>query len=97
MVSLRGQQISKAAQQVLGMINGIKSESDKFNKVLDTLANHVKNTSNTMSTAVDNYAKLKSQIANASNLELEAESAVANAVADKKVESLPQNNTDKLL
>ena len=79
LVSLRGQQISKAAQQVLGMINGIKSESDKFNKVLDTLANHVKNTSNTMSTAVDNYAKLKSQISNASNLELKSDA----------VESLP--------
>ena len=87
LVSLRGQQISKAAQQVLGMINGIKQESDKFNKVLDTLANHVKNTSNTMSTAVDNYAKLKSQIANASNLELKSDT----------VESLPENNLEKLL
>lgn len=83
LVSLRGQQISKAAQQVLAMINGIKQESDKFNKTLDTLANHVKNTNNTMSTAIDGYAKLRSQIVNASNLELEAE---------KKVESLPDSN-----
>ena len=70
LVSLRGQQINKAAQQVLGMINGIKQESGKFNKVLDTLANHVKNTSNTMSTAIDGYAKLKNKSSNASNLEL---------------------------
>ena len=87
LVSLRGQQINKAAQQVLAMINGIKQESDKFNKVLDTLANHVKNTNNTMSTAVDGYAKLKSQIVNASNLELEVE---------KKVEKLPEVEVDKL-
>jgi len=32
------------------MINGIKQESDKFGRTLDTLANHVKNTNNTMST-----------------------------------------------
>ncbi|MBI4049802.1 MAG: DNA recombination protein RmuC [Candidatus Doudnabacteria bacterium] len=91
LVSLRGQQISKAAQQVLAMINGIKQESDKFNKTLDTLTNHVKNTNNTMSTVVDGYAKLRSQIVNASNLELEAESTVAEALADKKkVEELPE-------
>ncbi len=89
LVSLRGQQINKAAQQVLAMINGIKQESDKFNKTLDTLANHVKNTNNTMGTAIDGYSKLKGQIANASNLELEVESTVAKAMVDqKKVEQL---------
>ncbi len=81
LVSLRGQQINKAAQQVLAMINGIKQESDKFGKGLDTLANHVKNTNNTMGTVIDGYSKLKSQISNASNLELEAE---------KKVEAIPE-------
>jgi DNA recombination protein RmuC len=80
LVSLRGQQINKAAQQVLAMINGIKQESDKFNRVLDTLANHVKNTNNTMGTAIDSYTKLKSQISNASNLQLE----------DKKVDELAE-------
>ena len=80
LVSLRGQQINKAAQQVLGMINGIKQESDKFNKVLDTLSNHVKNTNNTMGTAIDSYSKLKSQISNASNMQLE----------EKKVEEISE-------
>lgn len=88
LLSLKGQQISKAAQQVLSMINGIKQESDKFNRTLDTLANHVKNTNNTMGTVIDGYGKLKSQITNASNLELEAE---------KKVEKLPEVEIDKLL
>lgn len=88
LLSLKGQQISKAAQQVLSMINGIKQESDKFNRTLDTLANHVKNTNNAMGTVVDGYGKLKSQITNASNLELEAE---------KKVDKLPVAELDKLL
>lgn len=88
LVSLKGQQISKAAQQVLAMINGIKQESDKFNRTLDTLANHVKNTNNTMGTVIDGYTKLKGQITNASNLELEVE---------KKVDKLPEGNMDKLL
>jgi DNA recombination protein RmuC len=87
LVSLRGQQINKAAQQVLAMINGIKQESDKFGKSLDTLANHVKNTNNGMATIVDGYGKLRAQIENASNLELQAE----------KVEKLPVVGVDKLL
>ena len=86
LVSLRGQQINKAAQKVLAMINGIKQESEKFGKSLDTMANHVKNTNNTMGTVIDGYAKLKTNINNAANLELEA-----------KVEELPQTNIEKLL
>jgi DNA recombination protein RmuC len=88
LVSLRGQQINKAAQQVLAAINGIKQESDKFGRVLDTMTNHVKNASNTMATLTDNYAKLKSQIGSAANLELEAGS-------DTK--ALPDSEVSKLL
>ncbi|HEV8601643.1 MAG TPA: DNA recombination protein RmuC [Patescibacteria group bacterium] len=87
LVSLRGQQINKAAQQVLSMISGIKQESDKFSKTLDTMANHVKNTNNTMGTVVDGYSKLKGQILNASNLQL----------GDSKVEELPEVGVDKLV
>ncbi|MBX4204629.1 MAG: DNA recombination protein RmuC [Candidatus Doudnabacteria bacterium] len=72
LVSLRGQQINKAAQQVLAMINGIKQESDKFGKTLDTMANHVKNTNNSMGALVDGYGKLKNQITNASTLQLDS-------------------------
>ena len=91
LVSLRGQQINKAAQQVLAMINGIKQESDKFGKGLDTLANHVKNTNNTMGTVIDGYSKLKSQISNASNLELEAEKKVdLSAEALAKADAIPE-------
>ncbi len=84
LVSLRGQQINKAAQQVLAMINGIKQESDKFGRSLDTLANHVKNTNNGMGTIIDGYAKLRGQIENASNLELQAEQK-ADQIPDKLI------------
>jgi DNA recombination protein RmuC len=86
LVSLRGQQINKAAQKVLAMINGIKQESDKFGKTLDVMANHVKNTNNTMATVIDGYAKLKTNIGNASNLELE----------EKIKEELPVSSPDRL-
>ncbi len=71
LVSLRGQQIGKAAQQVLAAINGIKQESDKFSRTLDTMANHVKNTNNSMATIIEGYSKLRNQIINASSLQLE--------------------------
>ncbi len=83
LVSLRGQQIGKAAQQVLAAINGIKQESDKFGRTLDTMVNHVKNTTNSMATIVESYNKLRNQIINASNLQLE----------EKEAEKLP----DKLI
>jgi DNA recombination protein RmuC len=72
LVSLRGQQINKAAKQVLAAINGIKQESDKFGKNLDTMANHVKNTNNSMGVIIDSYVKLKTQIGNAATLQLDA-------------------------
>jgi DNA recombination protein RmuC len=71
LVSLRGQQIGKAAQQVLAAINGIKQESDKFSRTLDTMANHVKNTNNSMATIIEGYSKLRNQIINASSLQLD--------------------------
>jgi DNA recombination protein RmuC len=88
LVSLRGQQIGKAAQQVLAAINGIKQEADKFGRTLDTMANHVKNTNNSMSVIVDGYVKLKSQITNAANLQLDA---------PPEVEKIPEVETKKLL
>src|SRR3989344_3884571 len=98
LVSLRGQQINKAAQQVLAMINGIKQESDKFGKGLDTMANHVKNTNNSMATVIDGYVKLRSQIVNASSLQLEGETKVdLSAEALAKAEELPKVEIDKLL
>jgi DNA recombination protein RmuC len=98
LVSLRGQQISKAAQQVLAMINGIKQESDKFNKVLDTMANHVKNTNNSMGTVMDSYAKLKNQISNAANLQLDEKTKVdPSRLGLDEANELPGKDLEKLL
>jgi DNA recombination protein RmuC len=73
MLSLRGQEINKKAQEILKMISGIKTESDKFGRNLEVLGNHIKNAGNTMGTVSNDFLKLKGSIANAANLELEAE------------------------
>lgn len=71
LLSLRGQKVNQAAQQILAMIAGIKQESDKFGRNLDVLGNHIKNAGNTMGTVVNDFAKLKTSITNASSLKLE--------------------------
>jgi DNA recombination protein RmuC len=76
MLSLRGHEINKKAQEILKMISGIKTESDKFGRNLDVLGNHIKNAGNTMGTVVNDFSKLKISISNAATLELEAEKEV---------------------
>jgi DNA recombination protein RmuC len=75
LLSLRGQKVNEAAQQILSMIAGIKQESDKFGRNLDVLGNHIKNAGNTMGTVVNDFVKLKSSISNASTLKLDGEEA----------------------
>jgi DNA recombination protein RmuC len=70
LVSLKGQQINKAAKDILNMISGIKQESEKFGKTLDVLGTHVKNTNLAMDKVGGSYVKLKANIDNASDLEL---------------------------
>lgn len=71
LLSLRGQKINEAAQQILAMITGIKQESDKFGRNLEILGNHIKNAGNTMGIVSNDFLKLKSSIQNASSLKLE--------------------------
>jgi len=71
LLSLRGQKVNEAAQQILAMIAGIKQESDKFGRNLEVLGNHIKNAGNTMGTVTNDFAKLKSTISNASSLKLD--------------------------
>jgi DNA recombination protein RmuC len=73
LLSLRGQQINQAAEQILRMVGGIKQESDKFGRNLGVLSNHIKNAGNTMGTVSNDFIKLQSSISNAASLELEAE------------------------
>ena len=71
LLSLRGQKINEAAQQILAMIAGIKQESDKFGRNLDVLGGHIKNAGNTMGAVVNDFSKLKTSISNAATLQLE--------------------------
>ena len=71
LLSLRGQKINQAAQQILAMISGIRQESDKFGKNLEVLGTHIKNAGNTMGTVGNDFAKLKTSIQNASSLKLD--------------------------
>ena len=70
MLSLRGQEINKKAQEILKMITGIKTESDKFGKNLEVLGTHIKNAGNTMGTVTNDFVRLRSNIQNAAILEL---------------------------
>jgi DNA recombination protein RmuC len=88
LVSLKGQQINKAAHQILAMVSGIKLESEKFQKTFDTAMRHVKNANGAMELANTDYAKLKTTIINTSNLELSAEQAN---------EKLPEADPNKLI
>ncbi|MGE5392535.1 MAG: DNA recombination protein RmuC [Candidatus Saccharibacteria bacterium] len=88
LVSLKGQQIGKAAQKVLTMISGIKQESDKFGRTLDVLTNHMKNASNAMGTVNDGYSKLRTQISNTANLQLDGDSASELVIAEHKSDKL---------
>ncbi|KKW23314.1 MAG: hypothetical protein UY65_C0005G0016 [Parcubacteria group bacterium GW2011_GWA2_51_12] len=71
LLGLRREQISEKAGQILAMITGIKQESEKFGRNLDVLATHVKNSGNTMGTVLNDYAKLKTVISNAANLQID--------------------------
>jgi DNA recombination protein RmuC len=71
LLSLRGQKVNEAAQQILAMIAGIKQESDKFGRNLEVLGSHIKNAGNTMGTVNNDFAKLKTSITNASSLKLD--------------------------
>lgn len=81
-LSLRGQEINKMAQQILAMITGIKQESDKFGRNLEILANHIKNASGSMGTVSNEFVKLKTSIQNAASLKLEEPK---NAVENQKL------------
>jgi DNA recombination protein RmuC len=71
LLSLKGQQINKVAQQVLDMVGGIKKESDKFGATLGTLSNHIKNAGNSMNSVVNEYQKLQTSIHNTADLQLD--------------------------
>lgn len=70
-MSLKGQEINKIAQEIIKTLQGVKQESDKFNKQLDVLTTHIKNAGNQMGTVNNDFVKLRTSINNASSLQLE--------------------------
>jgi len=84
MLSLRGQEINKKAEEILKMIGGIKVESDKFAKNLDVLGTHIKNAGNTMGTVTTDFVRLRSNIQNAANLELQAAEASLETIKEQQ-------------
>ena len=70
MLVLRRQQFGEAAQQVLQLLNGIKQESTKFSRNLETLSRHIKDSANSMGLVVNEYGKLQTSINNAANFKL---------------------------
>ncbi len=73
LLSLRGQQVNAAAEQIQRMVAGIKQESDKFGRNLGILSSHIKNANNTMGTVGNDFNKLQGSIENAASLQLEEE------------------------
>ena len=71
LMSLRGLQINRVAQQILDLVSAIKQESDKVASILGTLTNHIKNAGNTMSSVNQDFGKLQQHIHSASELQLE--------------------------
>ncbi|MBI4050454.1 MAG: DNA recombination protein RmuC [Candidatus Doudnabacteria bacterium] len=84
MLSLRGQKINEAANQIMGMIAAIRQDSDKFGRNLEVLSRHVTNAKNTSDTAVTDYAQLKGKIEQVSSLRIETS---AGRAEDKLLES----------
>jgi DNA recombination protein RmuC len=73
LISLRGQQINKAAQQILTMVNSVKLENEKFGEIFRVAGRHIKDTSQAFDKAGQQYVKLQTQIDNAASLEMKAE------------------------
>ncbi len=71
LIALRGQQVNEVAEKLLHMVSGIQQESDKFGRNLGILANHIKNSANTMGTVANDFTKLQSNIKNAATLQME--------------------------
>ncbi len=85
-VSLRGQQINDAAQEIMKMISGIKQESEKFGRNLEILGKHIVNAGSAYTTVGNDFAKLKTSITNAATLQLkEAPEAKETVIETQKL------------
>lgn len=75
MLSLRGQRINEAANQMLGLISGIKQDSEKFGRNLEVMSRHVTNAKNSADNINSDYVQLKNKIDQVAGLKLETPEA----------------------
>jgi DNA recombination protein RmuC len=71
MLSLRGQKINEAAQQIMNLIAAIRQDSEKFGRNLEVMSRHVTNAKNTSDLVNSDYAQLKGKIEQVAGLRIE--------------------------
>jgi len=71
MLSLRGQRINEAANQIMGLISAIRQDSDKFGRNLEVMSRHITNAKNTSDLVGTDYALLKNKIEQVAGLRIE--------------------------
>jgi len=75
MLSLRGQRINEAANQMLNLISGIKQDSEKFGRNLEIMSRHITNAKNSADNINSDYVQLKNKIEQAAGLKLDSPTA----------------------
>lgn len=83
MLSLRGQKINEAANQIMSLISAIRQDSDKFGRNLEVLGRHITNAKNTSDLVATDYVQLKGKIEQVAGLKIEAS---AGRTEDKLIE-----------
>jgi len=83
LISLRGQKINEAANNILNMIAGIKQESERFTESLRLVGGHMQKATSAYDKSLQDYNRLKTNIDNASSLELKVEKEVTEELPDK--------------
>ncbi len=71
MLSLRGQKINEAANQIMSLIAAIRQDSDKFGRNLEVMSRHITNAKNTSDLVATDYVQLKGKIEQVAGLKIE--------------------------
>lgn len=71
MLSLRGQRINEAADQIMSMIAAIRQDSEKFGRNLEVMGRHITNAKNTNDLVAGDYVQLKGKIDQVAALKIE--------------------------
>jgi len=71
MLSLRGQKINEAANQIMGLISAIRQDSDKFGRNLEIVSRHITNAKNANDLVNNDFVQLKGKIEQVAGLRIE--------------------------